>query len=300
MDSLNTKEYFVNTDEISVTVRTKYDSENDIIFVFGKGGGNGLPDFRKVYTISNKIEFPDISKATVAFIPYVGDMTGPHIMKAVLNGDGDAPDCGIFTGGNHQTNNQGSGGAKTADNASFIAIADEKAVTNGTYCDSVILKWTNNIQAYNTVKLTGNGRSVLKENVEMTLDGCRVEVSISHTALEKIERMRYYGLQLMNGGFSTIKYIGGAEDKEYDANKERSDCGNQTSNSYIVKTSTGETCEVGIYNTGLGNFELCGTMKSVFVSGTKTYFSLIGTKVLVQEAGETTNVRGYYDFTKQM
>ncbi len=292
------KNYYVSVNGSMATIRTTYDKDNDIIFVFGKGGGNNLPDFREVYTVSNKVVEPNTTLATERFIFAVGDMTGPHIVKAVENGDGDNPDAAYFTGGNHRTNNLGTGGAITARNDSFEVLADGKVVTDETYCNNVVLKWTNYVQAYNTTKSTGDGREVMKEDVVMTIKGCRIETSITHTALEKIDRTRYYGLQLMNGGFKTIKYIGGASDTEYNIS-ENSNSENQTARSFIVKTSTGSACEVGIYDTGLGDFTHCGSMNSIFVNTPKTYFSLIGNTSFVQETGDTTLVKGYYDFTKK-
>lgn len=225
-------------------------------------------------------------------------MIGPHIVKAVENGDGDNPDKAYFTGGNHQTNNSSVGGATTAYNDSFVVIADGNIITGETYCNNITLKWTNYIQAYNTTKSTGDGRAVIKEDVTITIKGCRIETSITHTALEKIVRTKYYGLQLSNIGFKTIKYINGESDTEYNISEE-SNSGNNTSHSFVAKTSTGSVCEVGVYNIGLGNFTQCGTANSIFVSSSKTYFHLIGNIPLEQEQGDTTIVKGYYDFTKE-
>ncbi len=287
------KSIYVMSNGASVTLRMKYNETDDIVFVIAEGGGNLLPDFRKVYTVS--VDSDILSEKSV-LIPRVGDMTGPHIVRAMFNGDGDTPENIYFTGGNHQTNNGASGGAVTARNESFAAFADGVPVGESACCDEAVLKWTNYIQAYNTTKATGNGREVMREDIEMTVKNCRVEISISQTALEAVERTRYYGLQLMNSGFVSVKYIGGVSEKEYDASIE-SDSGNKKSRSYVVRTADGLPCEVGIYDIGLGSFEYAGALNTVFVSNNKTYFSIIGTRPLIQEAGETTLVRGYYDFS---
>ncbi len=299
--SLRTKKYYATIIDGAIAIRTKYNSENDIVFIFAREGGNNLPDYRRVYLLPNTTDINDFTTAGEVIIHDVGDMIGAYRISAVENADGDTPENRYFTGGNHQTNNSYQGAAATAHNESFTAYIDGEPLTDSAFGDSVVLKWTNYIQGHNTTKATGDGRAILREDVEISMNGCRTELYIKNTALEKVERQRYYGLQLMNWSFVTIKYIGGEENTEHSVlNRECSSSGNRIARSYIVKTKEGTPMEAGVYDVGLGTFEHCGEgVSSIFVANGKTYFSLIHGKVITQEKDEVLFVKGYYDFTEK-
>ncbi len=296
------RKYYVHPMDNAVLIRTGYNSQKDIVFIFALDGGNNLPDYRRVYLLPKDTDVNDFTTSDDVIIHDVGDMIGAYRISAVENVDGDTPENRYFTGGNHQTNNSYKGAAATAHNESFNVYVDGELLgDSNVFCDSVVLKWTNYIQAHNTTKSTGDGRAVLREDVEITMNGCRTELCIKNTALEKVERQRYYGLQLMNWSFVTIKYIGGKPDTEYSLlGGECSSSGNRIARSYIVKTKAGTSMEAGVYDVGLGNFEHCAEgVSSIFVANGKTYFSLINGTVVKQDKDEVVFVKGYYDFTEK-
>ena len=112
------------------------------------------------------------------------DIFSPHIVKAVNNADGDnlnenGSHREYFTGGNHQYNNSGSGSTATARCESF-------SVTDLGH--KVVVKWTNYIQGYNTTKVDGSGREIMREDVRLDIANGMIYADIRHTALENIVR----------------------------------------------------------------------------------------------------------------
>ena len=56
---------------------------------------------------------------------------------------------------------------------------------------------------------------ILKEEITMEIIGTKINVTITHTALESLSRITYYGLQMICGNMEKIRYIGGSNRNEY-------------------------------------------------------------------------------------
>jgi len=114
-------------------VQTLYNENEMLVIEIRRGGGNNLPDIKRVYVT-------DRNGAELRTIVFSGtDIFSPHIVKAENNADGDnLNDSGVhreyFTGGNHQYNNNGSGSTATARCPSFSVID---------LGQEVVVKWTN-------------------------------------------------------------------------------------------------------------------------------------------------------------
>lgn len=281
----------------TVQIKSKYNKEYDLVIEFKQAhGGNGLPEFNRVYLVANNGILNDDTTPARNIISSVGDMFSPHIIAAVNNIDGDNVESGYFTGGNHRTTNSDTGGATTARSASFRCMADGKELgENWTWCDVVELAWTNMIQGYNTSKAAGGGREIMQEDIALSVNGGRVEASARHTALEDIQRKRYYGLQMMTAGYEKMRYIGGSNRGWYSPST-GSNSGNKACRDVEYKTSSGDYARCGIYETDIGDFSnSLITYSALEESYKKSYFYVIY-KTVAMNQGDIMDMRGYYEF----
>lgn len=175
---------------VSVTANGVMIQMDEYSVVLQKHGYNNLMDMYRIYHGDELI--------------YTGtsDWQGPYVVDAVHNADGDAVAAGRdFTGGNHPYSSVDPGNSTaTAETVSFAVCADGKAITagnSGKWLDSVTVAWENEVQAWNTKKADGSGRSVLVERPVWTFhrDG---SITVSNTIIpsEDVLIYNYYGLQM--------------------------------------------------------------------------------------------------------
>jgi chromosome segregation ATPase len=94
------------------------------------------------------------------------------MVRATENADGDDIESTYFTGGNHQYNNQGSGSSATARSLSLRFFVDGREVMSEKgYANKIEIRWTNNVQGYNTRKADGTGREILQERHRLIFNG---------------------------------------------------------------------------------------------------------------------------------
>ena len=273
-------------------VTAKYNNSENIVFEISSGGGNNLPDIRKVYAVTKGETTPNRT-----LLNSQTDIIGPHIVRAVENADGDSLENVYFTGGNHQTNNSGSGGAITARSTGISVRCDTVEVTDAVWGNEVEVCWTNYIQGYNTTKSDGAGREILREEVRLVIRGAKINVEVRHYALEDVVRTTYYGLQFVTSAFDTLRYIGGSNRGAY-GRGEASDSGNKKCRNVLLTTDSGDVLEIGIDDVDLGTFDYDGVDYSAFASTyNKSYFALLYQSNFAQNAEEMTVTRGYYSFT---
>ena len=291
------KSNFVSFDGANCIIKAKYNDTEDVAFVINAGGGNNLPDLRRIYTVANdSVLNEDVSENRV-LLSSGTDIISPHVVKAVNNADGDTPGNEYFTGGNHQTNNAGSGGAVTARSDGLSVKCDNVTVDGYAWGDVVTVSWTNYIQGYNTSKASGDGREVMQEVVTLTISGTRIAVDVKHYALEDIVRSTYYGLQMVLSAFDSLRYIGGTN-RSANACNVKTDSGNKTCRIISLETDEGDVLEIGVDNVDLGDFSQDGNSYSAFTETYgKSYFAVIMSKDFAQNAGEMTTLRGYYQIT---
>lgn len=281
---------FVKNCSGTYCVKSKYDSESDLVIVIGKGGGNGLPDIRRVYTVNNTGPLNADITCNRVIVDHATDLIGPGVIKAVQNADGDHVDSHFFTGGNHQDNNKGTGGSATARCIDFTCTCNGLPVDTECYGDKVVFSWTNLLRGYNTT------REILREEVKLLIGGGTVSVDIRHTALEDIIREIYYGLQMVSGDFSEIVFPSGKDPGPYPT-RVRSDCGSKTCRTIRLCGDGPDAVEIGVCETGLGSFQYNGADHSAFnMQYGKCYFNLIRDMDFPQRKGEITAMKGYYHF----
>lgn len=289
---------FVKFDGEECYVKAKYDDTHDIVFRINIGGGNLLPDIRYVYLVDNSWALNDDINSSRFIITNPSDIISPHVVSANENGDGDHPTMEYFTGGNHRSDNTGTGGGVTAHNVSFNVYCDGKPVSNDAFGNKITVKWINTIAGYNTSKDNGTGREILKEEVTFEIVGTRINVNITHTALESLNRIEYFGLQMMCNDMENITYIGGSNRGSYNP-KESSNSGDKNCRTVIISNNTNkDMIEIGIDNIDLGLFSHNSLQYSAFTTvAKKSYFGIIydGLPITMSQ-GDITTLRGYYEF----
>lgn len=302
------KNHFVKVDGNTVIIKSHYNDDEDIVVEITKGGGNNLPNPKRIYTVAKDSDILNQNVTPSRFLlNRYTDWFSPHQVRAVNNADGSDTSTVIFTGGNHQSNNSSSGGVATAENTVFQTLCDGVELADGdeVFCDSIIINITNEICGYNTWKSDGTGRKILREQIRVTVDSsARMNVEIIHTAKEDVQRLRYYGLQCVLDSFNTgIQYIGGSN-RSVNEIDENSNSGDKNCRDGRAISSNGDIMLTHIDTVDLGSFNYSpSTQYSYFAtaSATKAYYSLInndGTQqnIFNQGSGEITVCRGWYDW----
>lgn len=299
--------HYVNRSNNVVAIKSRYNAEEDIVLEIALAGGNMLPNPKRIYTVNKYSDAIDASLTPSRYLlNRYTDWFSPHQVRAADNADGDDIATVIFTGGNHMSNNSSSGGAVTAVCTQFDVLCDGVLVENGNekYCNSVVINITNEICGYNTWKADGTGRRILKEQIRITIGlTAKMDVEIIHTALEDVQRMRYYGLQCVNDAYTAgIQYLGGTN-RALNPIDTASDCGNKTCRDGRLLSSNGDVMLTHMDDVDLGSFAYAPANNASYfaTTATKAYFALISNSgtaetVFAQTAGEQTCCRGWYDF----
>lgn len=278
--------YAVSSDGDGIEISYPY-SEDTLTVTLNKRGGNNLFDFRKIETNTEKL-----------FDASSSDWHAPFVVAAVNNADGDTPENQYFTGGNHQTNNTGTGGAVTARTSALQFYADGKLLSAGDAGNAikVEMRWTNLVQGYNTTKADGNGREILQENHTLTFANGKFETYVEVIPLEAVTMKTWYGLQAVVGSkYPNIRYPGGANRGEYQGNSESGD------STACVMDCYGDDHRMRIEVDPV--FDL-GKRSDSFAIGTKgafrteygkCYFTIVN-KDVSMAAGDMYCLRGSYEF----
>lgn len=290
----------VNNNSDTVDVIYKYNNAYDFVVRFGVGGGNGLLDFRGLFTIQNgSEEISEDASSAVSFYSGTGDdWHAPFVVAAVNNGDGDHPTTENFTGGNHQYNNLGSGSTPTARVADIKFILDNRQLSAGTnICGNKLeIKWSNYVQGYNTSKADGTGREILKEEHRMVFDGEHWNSYVSVIALENISVHTWYGFQWCgNMIWNHVRYIGGTNRTDMIIGGTATNCGNYTTHkTYCYGTTHSLMIEIDPYY-DLGDLSELGTHNSMYTTDyNKGYCYLIDYKTF--NANEVFSAHCTYTF----
>ena len=290
---------FVKRQGDEIYVKAKYGASHDIVFRINIGGGNNLPDIRYVYLVRNDGVLNNDLTSERYILSNPSDIFSPHIMSATNNADGDHIDeVNYFTGGNHRSNNTGSGGGVTAHSLLFKVYCDDNEVIDSeAFGNKVTVKWINTIAGYNTSKDDGTGREILKEEITLEIVGSLISVTIVHTALESLSRITYFGLQMYCDNMEKIRYIGGSNRNEYNP-QGASNSGNRNCRNIILSNAANkDSIEIGIDNIDLGDFSLDTLQYSAFTTTVKkSYFGILYDSNLQMNENDSTVVKGYYHF----
>ncbi len=275
-----------------------YSDTEDMRVRMQKKGGNSLFDFYQFAKIANtdKSVSSDHNGGTI-FITTPSDWFAPFTMAAKNNIDGDAPDSGHFTGGNHEYTNTGAGGTVTARTAELCLFADGRKLTSGEgYAENLEIRWVNFVQAYNTKKSDGTGREVLKEIHRMFFDGVRFTCEIELVPFEDVTVLRWYGLQCPTSHIwrGQAHYVGGTNRAYFDVATATSS-GDKTATALILENE-GNVLEMGIDPTvDIGDRRYYSGTEGIFTrTYNKAYMNIISGAEL--EAGAVYTLKGYYRF----
>jgi hypothetical protein len=176
-------------DVLSENGLSHYEYKNDVLTVYQNGTKTMYG-----YSGNNNIMMCKGYGLVDAFVPFTTDILSPMIVTASENADGDLDDSYRLTGGNHsyaQTS-----GTPSANTVLVEIFADGKTAEESGLFNTLTLHGRHEIQAWNTEKADGTGRSVLVEDDFITWDGKRMNVEIHLTPTENVVISEYYGLQL--------------------------------------------------------------------------------------------------------
>lgn len=278
----------------SVAIRSRYSDAEDLIIKIGRHGGNNLIDFQQVGFVNRYAAGYSIDRM---IIETASDFFSPHQIYADSNADGDHPDKTYFTGGSHTSDNASGGGA-TATNVRFDVYADGQSLSAGDTCiaDTVVISWRNLVNGYNTSKDDGTGRNILQEDIRLTIKDGKVTANVTHTALEALHRITYYGLQQRLNRFSTIRFVGGSN-RSVIQTSANANSGSKNCRDVVMESSIGDCCRVHIDQTDIGDFDGNKAYPhSAFTSYGKSYFTLFAGANFAMLAGDQTMMDGYYRF----
>lgn len=297
--------HYVMRQDDSVYIKSRYSADEDVVVEIALAGNNHLPNPKNIFTVrkSGKTMDDNFAPARYLLNRYT-DWFSPHQVRAVNNADGEDTSTVIFTGGNHASDS----GVVTGDCTQFDVLCDGVLVGNGSgaYCNGVVINITNEICGYNTWKADGTGRRILKEQIRITIGlTAKMDVEIIHTALEDVQRVRYYGLQCVNDAYTAgIQYLGGAN-RALNPIDAASDCGNKTCRDGRLLSINGDVMLTHMDDVDLGSFAYAPANDASYfaTTATKAYFALISnngsaSEAFSQSAGEQTCCRGWYDFVR--
>lgn len=260
-----------------------------IVVLLRPQGGNNLFEFASFRELGKS---DDIDELGTIILSNNTDWHQPFIVAAVNNIDGDDVESHYFTGGNHQYNNTGSGSTPTArcTGIKFYVDGEEKSAGKGT-CRQVKMEWTNYVQAYNTKKVDGSGREVLKEEHVLVFEAGVFTSTCTITALEDIVVETYYGMAFSAHAtvFPNIVYSDNGKAVYTGA----SNSGKKDTKAIVGYGDMYKILMQMDDGYGIGDFRLYDGDRSAFASTSKAYFTIVSNQPI---AGDTAiSFRGTWE-----
>ena len=299
---------FLYNSGLGYCFRYKYTPTLDCAFRFKKKDTNQNFGMANIAHLANtgelvKETFDDFTEEN-NFYSLQSEWLSPYgDLKAVNNADGDFTSG--LTGGNHTLGNN----VATMTNESITVYVDgieTDVVEDKLYrCDKVEFIVVNNIQACNTVKTDGTGRTVVKEIQHITVTIDNVDVVEDIVFLEECTLASYYFAQqeifawqnkmwLMSDSARKSPWVNDLTD--YNGSVK----GNCIINGWKMHNGNGEYSECVIdSNYGFGNRTLINadTPTAITRSYGKFYSWLIDTKTF--QADDTVSLHCHYRFWNQ-
>lgn len=281
----------------------KFDRENDFVVEFAAvHGANGLPEFNNLYVNHNAARYPAPFADTSGMTRVLNigtDWHGPYVMAAKSDLPPQPFTEKFYTGGNHALMDGSTIVNTTAKNNSCKFYIDGALATAfAGYCENIEIRWSNSVQAYNTVIADEEGRYVLIEQHRMVFDGREWKSEVTFIPQEDLTMYTYYGWQL-SGVLSVFPHVRiiGADD----AREVYSSAGWQSSDVRVRSIEAyGDTYKVVMeldtgYDTGDHRFcQNCPTV--AHINSNKAYHRLVyNTEV---EGGKRYSSRAIYRFEK--
>lgn len=280
-------------DNNTLKVASHYSAEKDLLVTMNLGRGNGLFDFASFKLFPHGLDIVNGENNAETLLSVGTDYHAPFIVKATENADGDDVDNSYFTGGNHQYNNAGSGSTPTARSVSLRFFVDgQEVVSKKGYANKIEIRWTNNVQGYNTRKADGTGREILQERHRLIFDGVKWSETIDLEPLENVFMARWYGLQFVcSSVYPNYRYIGAADRTLHTSGG--SDSGGKDADGIIAYGDTHRVEMTIDTSVDLGKRTLSGSTGAMCSNG-KAYMFIIDYKEM--NAGEVYRLCGGYKF----
>lgn len=262
-----------------------YNNTNDAVVVFNIGRANNLFDFSAFCLIPKGACLNDYERGTLTEVwTSATDMHSPFQFLAVNNPDGyyaSATDPS-YTGGNHTQTIDGTV-VKTASSKYVHYFSDGTPVSSGYgKCTHFEIRWANNVQAYNCVKLDGTGRTSMVEHHDMVFDGVRFEENAMLVPTEDIKMDIFEGFATVgwNSVYTKIQFIDAINRGIYSSSDGQAKSGNNAPSGMILSGDT-HSLEMRIDTSlDLGKREHYSGDGGAFTeSYGKAYFRLISTTV---------------------
>ena len=282
----------------SLLIKKRISDTKSICVVFSHIGGNllwGFSNIRYVNETSGERTSNSFVSNGTEINAGATDWFAPYKVQAVNNPTGDVPAGNdYFTGGNHRSNNTGSGGGVTAveDSLSIMFGGETPRINDVVYnTNEVVVKWANLVQGNNTSKSDGTGRAILKESWTMKISENGIEVENDIEPLEDIVIKTYYGIQAYTPSANVI-YVGG-ETRTPVAINSVSNSGNKTCRTAMIFDSnfsysvSVDAVDLGLYENAPYSF--------LTTNASKLYAYLVGTDLACSD-DEHYVVKGSYKF----
>ena len=279
-------EYKISNNNLMISYG--YTDSNDIVIVLNRGRANNLFDFYKIGLKPVEHSLDEYEENDLVTIWSSGtDMHGPFQFLATSNKDGihsDATDAG-WTGGNHTLDDLGAG-YETASSQYVHYFADGKPVETGSgKASSFCIRWANDVQAYNTVKADGTGRSCLTEYHEMIFDGVKFNETVTLIPSEEIKMELWYGFQFVSWGttYNRVRFTDSTNRQIFKSTDSGIVSGNSATSGI---TAWGDDHEIELTidtNVDLGKRLFYSGNNGAFISSTKGYFTVILQDVLMEK-----------------
>lgn len=203
-----------------------YTDDVDAVISLGLTGANDLFEFHSFYTKPHSILLRDCRPIDLTQVWRAGtDLHSPFQFLAVNNPDGynASSTDPSYTGGNHTMKVNGEP-YKTASSRYVNYYANGVPVSSGCgVFDKFEIRWANNIQAYNCVKLDGTGRTSLIEYHDMVFDGIEFKEDVTLVPQEDIVLRLWHGFQTVAWATSVcdhVRFIEGANRNIYTSEDE--------------------------------------------------------------------------------
>ena len=281
-----------------------YNNASDAVIVLNAGRANGIIDFAQMLLKPKGVSIDKLETVSLTTV-WINDtdMHSPYQFLANQNADGyykDANNTG-FVGGNHTLDQMGND-FKTASSRYIFYYADGKPVTDGSgWCNHFEIRWANDVQAYNTVKEGGGGRSCLTEYHDMIFDGVKFTEEIRLVPTEDITMQLWYGLQFVSFGdaYTHVCFADGKNRQTYLHTDKDIMSGNAVTSGMLAwgKEHAVEVTVDTNYDLGKRIFLSEKESSGAFISSGsgKGYFTIIKGNVLMS-AGTNYFLRGSYRF----
>lgn len=268
--------------------------QGGIELVLGEGGINKIYGIQSV-NFYNNLFYQMLNIEDNGLIAG-SDFVGPYILREITTATSES---GLFTGGWHGSNGDATGIPTAKCTNVTIKTDDIKTDKMGYYiCKKLEIKVKNLITSYNS-----DGQFVMVENVTYSiLPDSSMDIVVESRALENIEIVKYYGMQLIiPSRFNTITYLeAGHMLNSFNYIKGRYNDSPTYTDEIVVEDTIRKhrlSAKINV-ESGLGSFAYKDNSQPYAFTTDygKSYFNLINGNSLLLNKGDSVSWAGTYKF----